>query len=497
MGLLDWLSGPRVENEKDPLAGIDFEDLEYLGLIDRRTDAVPTEPPPEAPQRRLDSIRNYLSGLGTPIDKGAAGRPDTKQHPLSQEELQALFRFNGLARKVVLGVPQEGTAHGWRCNKYDFTKYDEALKVREKFRKAWMLDRRQGGSTIFMVIEGDEDVSEPISNPRGIKCLHVFERDECYPVEWDGDPLSARFREPTKYLLSPISPATATNFGTVEIHWSRIIHFGGEEVSEAVKIENRGFGDSILQSCFASIRNRTAISQAGTAMAQDFRVDILKIGGLAQKSLSDVREHFFRRMDVIARIRSVLSLIMISDNEEYVARQTNLNGWSDLSKHSAEDLAAETETPLTKLFGLAPGGLNADGEAQQQTWAALVHRGQTDKLEPALKQYYDVLAQVLGVADYGEIEFLPIWRESRKESAEATKLESEAYKNYVESQILNPMHVARSLFGQKGDGLSILKLSDREIQDYAEGESAEAEAQALAEQALASQEAQESELESA
>ena len=458
MGIKEWLSGSKVRPQYDTHAIGPIEDLA------RRRDSE-VQPPAERTVRRRDSIKNVLSGLGTRIDKSRASRPDVNDPDLSPPELDTLYRKNGIARKIVRSVPEIAFAHGWRHTKFDFKPYDKEARI--KFRKASISALLYGGSTILVVTE-DRMLSTPLNSPKQIKCLHVFEKNECIPIEWEGDPNSERYGLPTKWMLTPISPATSDNFGYAEIHWSRIIYIDGRDVPKRTRISNNGFGDSILQSCWVSLQSRDTISRSGASMAADWRIDILKITGLGEKSLSDKRGHFLNRMDVLARIRSVLSMTMISDNEEYSSRQTSLNGWDALSKHSAEDLAGESEIPLTQLFGLAPGGLNSDGESQQKMLATLVHRWETDQLQPGLEQYYEILAQTLNVKDYGEIEFLPILRESRKESAEAYKAESEADKNYVESGVLDASHVARSRFGVNADGEEIIKMTDREIQGFIE-----------------------------
>lgn len=473
---MDWLSGSKNQPSYNIEMSDGFEDLS------RVPEAQIVEVEPERPVRRRDSIRNLLSGLGTRIDKGSAGRPDVADIDLTDEELEVLFRKNGIARKIVRSVPVRGISAGWWWSKYDFKDADKTLKARSKFMEASINAARDGGATVLMVTN-DKDLSAPLTNPKFIKCLHVFEKNECRPIEWEGDANEERYGKPTMWRLTPMSPAATTYYGEAEIHWSRILYFDGQEVSKRTRMARGGFGDSILQSCWQSLRGRDTISRSGASMAADWRIDILKITGLGEKTLSDKRGHFLSRMDVIARIRSVLSMTMISDNEEYTSRQTSLTGWDALSKHSAEDIAGESEIPLTQLFGLAPGGLNADGASQEKMMATLVHCWQVDRLQPVLEQYYAVLAQTLGVADYGVLEFMPIARESRKETAEAYKLEAEADSKYVEAGVLEASHVTKSRFGTDSDGEEIIKMTDQEIDAFVQAN--EEKVQQMADQAVA------------
>lgn len=432
---------------------------------------------------RIDSLSNALTGLGGANDKGASARPDTTAGPLTYSELTFLYWKNGLSNRIVSSVAEDAVKNGWKTEG-DFSEIDQRLGIQQKIGQALTFARVYGGAGILM-ITNQKDLSKPMGADEKLQGLHVFERIEMQPLSWEGDIQSPSFREVKEWQLTPLSPALNGGWsGRAKVHASRMLYVDGAEIPAAIRLANQGFGGSVLDPAWDAVRNRTTIGQTGAAMAQDFRVDVLKVSGLAAKSVSDQAAWFQTRMSMMARMRSVLSLTVVGENEEYLSRATSVSGWKDLTAAAAEDLAAATGIPLTRLYGLAPGGLNADGDSQREMHGAMIARVQEQRLRGPLQKYYAVAGQTTG-QKAGWIEFNSIYQPTPEEQEKLRQMQAITDQTLIESGVLDPLHVARSRFGPDSDG-GILPLEDADLAEMA------GQAEAMAAAAIAMSQAQSS-----
>ena len=83
---------------------------------------------------RLDSVANTLTGIGTAIDKGQAGRPDLTRLPLSRTELTKLYSTNGYAARFVDIVPDDATRKGWTVTSDD---EDDGVDIMAEWSDVW------------------------------------------------------------------------------------------------------------------------------------------------------------------------------------------------------------------------------------------------------------------------------------------------------------------------------------------------------------------------
>src|SRR5690606_37979632 len=98
------------------------------------------------------------SGLGTATDKGTTARPDTTRVRMTPIELEALYRFNQYARKLVDFVPTQATRNGWRVTSkgappFDVSQFDKRRRIWSKVRQAASAGRLYGGAVLLMVTD--------------------------------------------------------------------------------------------------------------------------------------------------------------------------------------------------------------------------------------------------------------------------------------------------------------------------------------------------------
>jgi phage-related protein (TIGR01555 family) len=424
--------------------------------------------------RRVDSILNTLSGLGGAYDKGTTARPDTTRIPLNFNELTCLYRFNGYAQRFIDIVPADATRKGWKViddtAEADLMQAEnERLLIVERFREVLQWARLYGGSTIFLVV--DEEIPPDLAeNPRavlarpinpdtlrGVLNLVVLDPSEAQPFNYEGNPRSRRFREPKTWMVSPNAHALESGMaGGQIVHHSRILYFPGRRLPNSIRLTNRGFDDSVLDSTWDAIRNKTSIDQAAANLAQELKLNVLKIEGLANLNTSDQADLFALRMKAIAQSKSLINTILVGEGEEFQTTATTFTGFDQLDANAKEALAAAVGMPITLLFGEAPSGLNTDGESGRSMWANVIAAFQQDRLrEPLVYLYHLLYRASLGPSagvepEHWSLEFSSLDELTGKQRAEVEFIQAQADQIRVQSGILPADHIARSRYGAKG-----------------------------------------------
>lgn len=449
----------------------------------------PPAPPPRAqhqPKRpgggnlftrllsRYDSLVNSLSGLGGSYDKGTTARPDTTRQPLAFHELTALYRWNGYAQRYVDILAQDATRKGWKVK--DSTPNVDPMKGESKrlsipahFREGLQWARLYGGAVIFIVVD-EELPADYATNPRRllekpldparllrVRNLIVMDPSEAQPIEFEGNPRSPRFRSPSKWMLSPNANAAMQELtGGQVVHHSRVIYLPGRQLPSSVRMANNGFDDSILEGAWDAVRNKTSIDQAAALLAQEIKISVMKIEGLAGLNTSDQADLFEMRMRVLARSKSLANVALVGAGEEFTTTATPFTGFEHLDGNARQALQAVTGMPAQLLFGDAPGGLNTDGESHRSLWGNIVAAYQEDRLLEPLTYVYSLIFAAKEGAFRGvtpetwEVEFNPLDQLTETQAAALEKTHAETDAIRVNAGILPAEHVARSRFSAKG-----------------------------------------------
>lgn len=477
--------------------------------------------------RRFDGWSNLLTGLGTARDKRTAGMIKTTER-LPYEVLVDLYRSEPFAAKIV-DRPVEDMTRKWfetriegeKSAGEDVDKWLQKLEARAAFALAAQWMRAYGGAGILLGINGKELDSRELSKPldpasvKEITHLTVFSCRELQTVAYYSSPQLPNFGKPAIFRIVPqvpfgISGQRVANFGASympvettevplhpwsilpEVHESRVLQFDGVVVDRRQRLQNWGWGDSVIQRVYELLRDFGGSLGGVSHLLQDFAQAILKVPGLTEAVASDNEGAIVKRAELLDMTRSIAKMILLDGGEpgtglgaeEFKRETTTLTGVPESIDRLAMSVAAAADMPVTLLFGQSPKGLGNEGDSDVSNWDDHVAHKQQSDLGPNARRLVELGLQAskgpCGAKGAGllakkwSIEFLPLRQPTDKENAEIRKVTAETDEINIRAGVLSPEEARESHFG--GDSFSQeIQLDSRDAfnkTDPAEGQGA-------------------------
>lgn len=336
---------------------------------------------------RSDGVYNAFSGLGDPnSDRHEHTAPGIGRAPLQRVDLDSQYEHGRITRRLVESAPDDCTRKGWRLvvdadDRSDPVARDfKRMTVRQKLREAHVLANITGGAGVLIATDDNAPLDQPIdlASVRSIRGLHVFDRYELrhhYVGTQAIDDASCDFDEPETYLLTPHSTVGhgRSVYHQREVHRSRIIRFEGAYVRRERRFEYDGWGQSLIDSLWASLRDFETVSGALATTIHEFKYGVLKLQNLqwlmtgpdGQQS----NERLKQRLRLMMLSKSLIkALVLDADRESYDTREINVTGLDVANAIFQQNLAASAHMSLTKLFGQAPKGFTSEDTTGQENW---------------------------------------------------------------------------------------------------------------------------------
>ena len=427
-------------------------------------------------QLLFDSLENLVAQLGTAQDKRANSRFVNSKRLSAQgneEELEALYRTDWLAGKVVDIVPEDMTRE-WREFVGDvdpetvalLIDEEERLELSNAFETADKWARLYGTAFIVMSIDDGQTPDKPLDIKKvkegSLRFIKVVDRTRINHAEQQPvtDPLNINYGFPEWYRF---------NETTTKIHCSRVIRFDGIPLPFNEFRKNNYFSDSVLDRLYEAITNFNTVAAGSASMVYETNVDIVKVKGLMGYLQSAEGEALLRKRFTLAGMLKSFNNMLLLDNEEDFQTKTNtFAGLKDLLDAFGKFLAAATDIPATRLLGTSATGLNATGEGDLKNYYDMIRSKQKSKYKPKLDYFDEIMIRSLGLNpddDY-EYKFKSLFQMTPKEQSEVDMNNSTRDKNYYDMGVLKESTIAKEL-QQKG---TYTNITDEDIEDLEEFE---------------------------
>lgn len=423
-----------------------------------------------------DGLENLMANLGTNQDKRSHSRfVNNKQLSLdgNQEELNAMYRTDWLAGKIVDIVPDDMTRE-WREFTGDIdptiveklVDEEDRLQLSHSFNLAHKWARLYG--TAFIVISADDGQApdQPLDINRlkkgGLRHIKVVDRHrvnnaEVVPV---ADPMNVNFGMPEFYRFNETS---------VRIHASRVIRFDGITLPYDEFRRNNYYSDSVLSRLYDAITNFNTTANAAASMVYETNVDIMKIKGLMGYLQTPEGESLLRKRFALASsMKSFNNMLLLDSEEEYTNKTNTFSGLDALLDRFSLFLSSSSDIPATRLLGMSSSGLMATGEGDLKNYYDMIRSSQMREYKPKLDLFDRLIAKSLGLGEELDLnyEFKSLFQMTPKETADLQLTNAQRDQVYLDRGVVTEEIVAKEL---RQDG-TYTNITDEYIEELEEME---------------------------
>lgn len=328
------------------------------------------------------------------------------------------------------------------------TKYDVKRVIHGSARQ----DSEYGVAHIFVDVGAKDDENEKplFLDPRKItkgslKGFKLVDPNWVYPAMYNSNkPLRPDFYKPQAWFV----------MGDI-VHESRFIDIVTRPVPDILK-PSYNFGGLSL----------TQLMEDYVVDWRDAKKNIIKIlrtlrmRGLKTDMEARLQEpgQFDKRIKLFTQYQDNFGLWAYDKEEELTHHQTSLSELSSLLSNYQEQLCIPSRTTNLKMFGNAPAGLNASGDAEIETWHETISGSQELDYRRAIENIF----KIIQLSEFGELkpnlyfDFRPLDEVSDEDAANTNKTKVETVAIAADSQLINSEEARDALKSIKGVGFENL-----------------------------------------
>ena len=394
----------------------------------------------------FDSLRNFITGMGTARDKSVASSWHWDQ--ITDFEAEAMYASSWAARKAVDIIPDDETREWrtWQAEQAEAlyaAERDLRLRARVQLARKW--ERLYGGAAI-LIGTGDPEPLEPLDVTKiqrgGLRYLHVIPRKDISADQWEDDITAPNFGKPRTYQIT-----TGRSARQIVVHNSRLVVFDGLDAPREYREVMQGFGFSILQVLRSAVTDAESTARNAAVMMHEATLDVIKIQEL-QSYLADAESErrLMERFMLAQMAKGTVKALILGGDETYDRKQTSFTGIPEMMNAHHEVVAAALDMPLTRFMGRSPGGLNSTGDNELRNYYDMIRSRQATDLADTLKPLDDALKAHCGaIGDDVTYEWASLWVPSPMEKADIEKIEAEVDTAYVNMGLFPQEGMARTI----------------------------------------------------
>lgn len=395
----------------------------------------------------MDAFSNPAARLGF----GTFDLTQATDYPLTRlsqnyQMLTSMYRDNWIVQNIVSIIPTDMVRKWFELNTTidqdyldEFNRLERKTQIKTRILEGLCWGRLYGGAVGLILIKGQEDLSKPLDMdaimPGSFLGIRILDR-------WSGvfpegrlvtDPEDTDFGLPDYYTVRD-----ANDTYEINVHHSRIIRFIGRELPWLEKVAELYWGESEIEAIYNEIVRRDNVAANIAALTFRANVEYREVEGLDQLlgiGNSEMQRRFWNQMQAMSIVRSSQGISLLNKGDTVHSEQYSFSGLGDVYDRIMMDVAGAARTPVTKLFGRSPAGMNSTGESDLLNYYDYI-----DGLrETSLRQVLEKLVPIMAMSCWGqlpddlEIEFPSMQSPDEKAIAEtaATKASTiiSAYQN--------------------------------------------------------------------
>jgi len=337
----------------------------------------------------------------------------------------------------------------------------ERLNVRDVFRKTIETDGLFGrGQILVQIKDHDGKLANPLLltektiTKGSLKALVNIEPMWTTPAPYNAiDPTLPDFYKPKAWYVM-----------AQEIHASRLFTLISRPVPDMLKPAYNFGGVSMTQLMMPYVERWLRTVDSVSDLLHSFSLSGIKTDMSAILSGSDDGDtNIMLRAELYNRLRDNRGLMLLSkEEEEFFQFNTPLSGLDALLAQSQEQMAAPSHTPLVKLLGITPSGLNASTEGEIAVYYDHIRAMQENLLRDPL----DKLLKLVQLHLFGQVndnitfDFVPLQQMSETELSTIRKSDTDRDVAYIQAGVVSAEEVRGRLASESDSGYNGIDVED-------------------------------------
>lgn len=352
----------------------------------------------------------------------------TQNYPL----LTSLYRDHWIVQNIITTIPDDIVRKWYKVKtaiapEYmdRMTRLERRTRIRDKLLQGMYWGRLYGGAAGVIMVKGHGDMSRPLDldmiYPDSFQGLHILDRwNGIYPEqELVTDPDDPDFGLPEYYSIRDEGTGTTVS----KVHHSRVVRFIGRELPWQEKVHELYWGESEIEAVYNELIKRDNVSSNIAALTFRANVNYLETEGMDQllgAANVEMQRRFWQKMQAMSIMESNFGTRIVDKGDTMHNTQYTFTGLPDVYDRMMMDVAGAARTPVTKLFGRSPAGMNATGESDMRNYYDYI-----DGLrETSFRSVVERLLPIMALSAWGtvpddlDVDFPPMQTPDAREVAE-------------------------------------------------------------------------------
>lgn len=300
------------------------------------------------------------------------------------------------------------------------------LEFFDKLKEAMFTSLIYGGAFLFIDVNS-EDLSKEliirkeVFQNNKINGFVVVTPDLCAPASVNSyNPLSYDYMKPSLW-----------NIGGNIINSNRLVKLVIFDIPLLLKPLYNYFGVSLCQFMRPYVASADVARQALSDIFLRFKTDVI------QTDLIKVNpQEAVARAKAINKTRNNLSLLLLSNDENFVQTITSLSGLDKIVAQLLENVAVSARMPSVKLLGLTPSGFNSTGDFDLNSYYDEIMSLQNAIIKPIIEKVLHLLSLELGLDIYPEYNFELLEKNTKLEKGQIDNLQADLVSKLIQAGII-------------------------------------------------------------
>lgn len=427
----------------------------------------------------MDAFSNPAARLGF----GTMDLTQATTYPMTRltqnyELLTSLYRDNWIVQNIVSTIPNDMVRKWYEIKSgvapehIDLmTKLERRTQLRKKLLLGMYWGRLYGGAVGVILIKGQNDLSQPLDLdavlPGSFLGLQILDRwSGVYPEgELVTDPSDPDFGLPAYYTIRD----DTTGYMVARVHHSRIIRFIGRELPWLEQVTEIYWGESELEAIYNEIVRRDNVAANIAGLTFRANVNYMETEGLDQllgTANTEMQRRFWNVLAAQSIMESNFGTRVINKGDAIHNTQYTFTGLPEVYDRVMMDVAGAARTPVTKLFGRSPAGLNSTGESDMKNYYDYIDGLRENELRPVIERLLPVMAlSAWGmIPDDLDIQFPPMETADADQQAQITERNTNSILAVYQNDLMDAATAMQELQAMGEETGIFSKISDEAIE---------------------------------